>query len=431
MTGLRFLLAFAGLPLLGWPFVAGATRWLDPAARVATAAVAGAVLLTVEMMAATLIGFRFDVLPAVLAPAVWWFVRLFRRPKESERAPGALPAAGAVPALATAAAGLLLFSYAAATARLTATDLVLFWGPKGQAFAAAGRLDAGFLGNPANVQMHPDYPPLVPSLYAWATDAAGRFAWGASMLTLPLFLTLTAAALWGFGRPALGDRRAAEWTALLIFLLGYGWSVTLSGGGAEPALAFFEVVALVSLGFGAGRRAVPIASLALTGCTLTKLEGLPFACAVALAFSIGSSDWKTRLLRFAALLGAPLAALGAWIAFCAGHGLLHYYRGGGPLYLDHAPIVARVLPGVASYEAAYLPWIVVVALVALSPRSTGSRRPIVVALLFLAFMLFVYLHTPYDPTLLIIWSAGRLLLTVLTALLLAAASAEAGDIIAS
>ena len=431
MTGLRFLLALSGLPLLGWPFVAGPTRGLDPAARLAAAAAAGAVMLTLEMMAATLIGIRFGLLLAGLPLAAWCAIRLIRRRPESVRAPATLPTADSMPALVMAAAGLLLFFYAAATARVTATDLVLFWGPKGQAFAAAGRLDARFLGNHANVQMHPDYPPLVPSLYALATDAAGRFAWGASMLSLPLFLVLTAAALFGFGRGTLGDRRAAEWTALVIFLLGYGWSVTLSGGGAEPVLAFFEVLALVSLCFGVDRRAVPIASLALTGCALTKLEGLPFAGAVALAFSIGSSDWKSRLLRFAALLGPALAALGVWIGFCASHGLLHYYRGGGRLYLDHAPIVARVLPRVASYEAAYLPWIVVVPLLAMSARSVRSRPPAAVAFLFLAFIVFVYLHFPDDPTLLIVWSAGRLLLTVLIALLVAAASGEAGDIIAA
>src|SRR5262245_49485222 len=112
-------------------------------------------------------------------------------------------------------------TYATATARATSFDLVLFWGTKGQHFAQKAGIDVDFLRDPAHSLMHADYPPMLPCLYAWATLVAGRFAWGAALLSLPLFLTLTILTFFGFARPVLGRDAALEQTSILAALLAF------------------------------------------------------------------------------------------------------------------------------------------------------------------------------------------------------------------
>src|SRR5262249_8258882 len=191
-----------------------------------------------------------------------------------------------VPAFAATAAVLGVVAYAAGTARATAADYVLFWGTKGQRFAQARAIDVDFLRDPMHYLIHPDYPPLLPCLYAWASLVAGRFAWGAALLSFPLFLAFTALTLYGFATPRVGRRTAAEYACLLAVLLGFLGLSNMIGGDAEPVLFLFEVLTLSALMFaGGGAAGRAAAAVGLAGAVLTKIEGTVFAALVVAAYA--------------------------------------------------------------------------------------------------------------------------------------------------
>jgi hypothetical protein len=315
-----------------------------------------------------------------------------------------------------------LVVYAAGTARATSSDLLLFWGTKGQRFAQAGAIDVEFLRQPDHLLMHSDYPPMLPCLFAWATLTAGRFAWGAALLTLPLFLGMAAISFFGFARPVLGLRSAAECTALLVALVGFVMIGTLMAGNADPLLAYFEILALSALTLGSSKAGADVAAgLGLAGAVLTKVEGTVFAALLVssfLLFGEGRSRW-----RRAVGIGTPAAAaLTAWMAFCRKNGLASLYSLSShrPATMTHLSTVVSGVLREGSYGAAYTPWLVVVAL-GFRWRDTASTRVnLAVATGFLGFVLYIYLTSPTDPRLWIIWSASRLLLTPLVAVFFAA-----------
>ena len=75
--------------------------------------------------------------------------------------------------------------------------------------------------------------------------------------------------------------------ALFAALFGYLFVANAVAGNAEPALVFFEVLALGALSFAGDEPALfPIASIAFTGAVLTKVEGTAFVAATIVAFAI-------------------------------------------------------------------------------------------------------------------------------------------------
>ena len=158
-------LAFAGLLLLAIPYV----RSLDWPARIGIAFAGGMLIGSVLMFAMSVLHVRWSqplligmVLPAVIVGGVFAMRR---------GAPAPSPAgAGATWILAVIA----LTAYAALTGRETCLDLLFFWGPKGIHFAMAGAIDLDFLLYPFYFLMHPDYPPLLPLVYAWGATFAGK-----------------------------------------------------------------------------------------------------------------------------------------------------------------------------------------------------------------------------------------------------------------
>ena len=160
MTGVRFLLAFAALPLVGlvsWIF--SGVRSLPLAGRLGVAAASGALLLSIEMFFFHLVGLRWSVAglaaPLLVSSAVGV---LAARPQAGPKPPRPERAGGRA-FLLMALLALLLAAYAAATSRATSVDLLLFWGGKAARFAAQGQIDTAFLTDPRNRFMHPDYPP--------------------------------------------------------------------------------------------------------------------------------------------------------------------------------------------------------------------------------------------------------------------------------
>jgi hypothetical protein len=305
----------------------------------------------------------------------------------------------------------LLAVYGVVTARETNADLLFFWGPKAQRFFMARAIDVGFLKFPHYYLMHPDYPPLLPLVYAWSSIAAHRFSYfGATFLT-PLYLL---AAVLAFRELARKD----VFAILLAALLAFGFASGRVAGGADPQLLLFEIVALTALTFRDDSD--HIAAIALAGAVFTKVEGAAFAVIVILAFAM-----TRRSLKRAAIIAAPaIAFLASWIAFARNHGLLDSYaRGGAPMHLDGLGLVLNAAGFEASYRAAYLPWIAVLAPLPLGRNWSRAALPLLVAFGSILSILFFYLHEPNA-----VWwikaSAERVLLTPLAALLVASAAAS-------
>ena len=415
MVGLRFLLAGAAWPLLGWGFLRSASREeMDRVGQIGLAGVCGAVLLGVEMFVASVIGVRWSV-PLLAAPLLPWSLGCLLALRSRRRTPPRARIADALPGALAAlfAFGLLVFS--TATARATSSDLLLFWGSKGIHFAMARGIDVGFLRAPVNYLGHTDYPPLLPELYAFATIAAGRFAWGAALLYTPLVLFFAAAAVWGLARPALGPRRAALTTALLVALVGYGIGISTAAGNADALVLSCTIVACASLVY-AGDRMHAVAALALAGAVLAKVEGAAIAAFLVGAFSVGRGFWR-RAWR----LGGPAAAAAAaWVAFGARHGLLDTYRSAvSRLLVENIPGIAANLWREAAFSALYVPWLVLFAIAAARGIRAIAWRPLAAGAAFGVFILWMYAHNVADPRLFVAWSGKRLLMIPLVFLFFA------------
>jgi hypothetical protein len=426
LTEALFLAAFAALPVLGiWVRAIPAVARLDLAGRLAAGAVAGALTLTLWMTFLSVVGIAWSV-PVLLLPALVVCAPLLARRRKSARQ--ARASRRAVAARIFAAAILGATAYAAATARATSTDLLLFWGTKAERFALARGIDTAFLADRSHELMHPDYPPLAPSLGAWSALVAGGFSWPGEVLSLPLFLFLATEVFGGFSRSRLPDAQSAELSAVLASLLCYGTLVSLSAGNAEPTLLMFESAALSALIFGGESSSSEIfAGIALGGAVLTKVEGLVFAGLVVASFAVLGRVRGRRLSAGIRLGALPAAAAAGWIAYCAAHGLLDTYVGRtvGPATLSHAGTILVAVAKAGRYDFLYVPWIGVALLWLTAPRRGKGVPAAATALGFLLFIAFLYAHGAADPSQWIAWSASRLLLTPLLCLFFAAAAASA------
>ena len=423
MKGAIFLAAFAGLPLVGaGPILSRRFRWMPLGAAVTSAAAVGAVLLGVEMFALTVVGVRWNPWLLLLGPAA--LIVLARRRGRAEPRVSS-PAAGpwepwTVLFLLFAIAALVLVAYAAMTARATSSDLLLFWGAKGERFGLAGRIDDDFLGRADHQMMHPDYPPLWPSLYGFGTMLAGRFAWGASLATLPFFLALSAAAVWSFARPRLGARNASALSAAIAALFGFLLMDSVTAGNADPPLLFFEALALCLLTFAPEKRgAFFLAGIALAGATWLKLEGIAFGWAVIAASAVSIRPISRR--RLAQLALPPLAAYVSWIVFCRAHGLLETL-GAHPLTVtgERLRTIVSGMLAAAGMGCGYAPWILAVLLIVIRRPGRRAIFPLVVAGLVAAFDCGIYLAALGDPRVWIMLAGPRTLMTPLLAAIIAA-----------
>jgi len=416
MTDLLFLVALLVLPLIGYGFARlPCFRSLHPASRIGLAGCLGALTLCAEMLLLTSLRVSWSVW-LLSSPAVLWIFGR-RRLRVRARVPEQDSRVG-VTALVLTVLILSAAAYAAGSARATSTDLLLFWGTKGQHFARIRSIDAAFLRDPAHLLMHPDYPPMLPCLYAWAALVAGKFSWSAALLSLPVFLALAVLTFFGFARPALGRREAMAQASLLAAVLTLVMVAGYTAGNAEPLLIYFEVAALSALVFAADRpEGVPAAAVALAGAALTKVEGVVFAGLVAggaVLFIRQARRWQPLTL----LTGIPVAALGTWILFCRSHrlpDLFDLHRPSKPT-LAYLSLVFGDVIHQASYGFWFAPWVLLFLLALPGKHTRPSLLALTVALGFGAFLLYAYLTSSGNPHLWIEWSAARVLITPLVCL---------------
>ena len=420
MTGGLFFGALAALPAFGWGLVPRrASSWMPRPAGLAVAAGLGALAIGVEMLAMSALGIRWTAVRIAAGPLLLTALRLARRGRDAGLG---WPRAGLLGSAALAAS-LAVIAYAAFTTRATAADLLLFWGAKAERFAIAGGIDVAFLRDRNHWGVHSDYPPLLSCVWAFASLVAGRFAWGASLGTLPLFSGLLVLAAWGLARLEQDERGAAASAALLGALLCATLPIAATAGNADPVLLFFEGTALLLLVFARERPgATPIAGALVAAAVLTKFEGGFFAAALVAASLLTGRERRNRWREAAILAAFPAAALAGWLAFCRSRALFDFLGHAPRLYVDagRLAVVVRGLAAGADYGAAWAPWIVAAALLLLARPSRGLGLALGAAAFTAAADVLIYLTSPADPTMWVAWSASRLLLTPLTCLFVAA-----------
>jgi hypothetical protein len=410
-------IAYLLLPLVGlgiWRL--DAVRKLDLGGRIAVAGAAGIAIVTSVLAALSIvsIGWSRSVVLSIVVVITAISIYLGRPLRTGEKRPMNRLAMAALIIIA------ILFIYGLADARLSCGDLHFFWGPKAIRFYRDGGVTLGFLADPNTVRMNPGYPLLLPLIYAWSETIAGHFSWFAAILSTALFVFGSVALV----RSTSRDNRAS---VLMLATLAYVFAIADAAGAGESPLIFFETLAIVAITFIRDRRAqIVLAALGLAGAVMTKIEGATFAIAVVIALIVVRRPFKRTLL-----IAAPAALLlGAWLAFVRMRNLSEYYRGAAmPIYFAAVKTTLVTLMKAASYELYGLPWIVPIVLIAIAPNRRNAAVPLLVALLTFIAAFFFYIHLP-DPKWWILSSAPRVLLTPLTALLIASAAAwrSSGDL---
>ena len=281
---LTLLPALIGVPLLSHPTFERYGFF----GRAALSAGVGTVLLSLVMTTAALVPVPWGVAWLTGASLV---LALLLRPLLGQEAEGPRPPGGGsravvlgAAAVSAGAVGAALFAtYAGATA---STDLFHFWGPKAEAFASARTIDAEFLRAAWHDHLHPDYPPLVTNLFAFASLGIGRLPWGTAPYTYPMVLAglaLALTALLASDRPQADGCAVAALVIAETALLG---NTFLVGGAGDIYLVFFGIASVAILsGPDAGRGSrLLLSGLLLAGAASAKVEGLVLAVAAAALF---------------------------------------------------------------------------------------------------------------------------------------------------
>ena len=417
-SGYVFLVSLAAMPLVGWPLLAHPKyRRLSGISRLTLSWAVGAVFLSFWMTA-----FAYTSLPwhlgllLLLGVLTALLLRLFLKrdpPVEREQAGEPRWSAAEKLAILLATLAVALAFIAAASGAATSVDLLMFWGPKAQAFAAARTVDTRVLSDPLLDYLHPSYPPLVTNLYALGTIAAGRLPWGAATLTFPLLLALLSLALPGVLRRAAPRPMARACSALIVSALGFCGSAFDVAGNGEPFLWLFESLAIaVLVGSDAVRlEGQLLAGFLLAGAATAKVEGLPFVAAAGAVF-LTLRRKQIRLGSATALLFLPtVCSVGIWFAFGASRRIFYGYASYGRLFdvhWDRLPLVLSEIGSVLWSAGWALPYLLPLAALIAAPRKSRLLLlPVGVSAVLAAFFVFTYLHAGRDPWEWISWSAGR------------------------
>lgn len=446
MGVLSLLVLLALAAVLGWAAVAAVAPAAPPRrSEPALAVVAGLVGLAALLLLFDLAGIPWRRGPlaagwaaaTAAAAAGWWARRPAgwtwpRRPASGLVAPGW--------GEAVAAGAALLYAAAAWTRRITMPDFVYHWGPKAKRALLSGGVDYAFLTDPLRLTDHPDYPHLVPGLYAAVGVVRGAFHERAALLLSVVFLVVAvagarrAAVAAGLPRQAVQGTVAAAALTLAAFGIGYRMA-----GGADWAIVAALLVAMPALvgpGAGSGRAGglgdsddalrLGLAAALAAG---SKIEGVPLAAVLVGAglARLASSARRGRregdraaALRAAApdlarLVAPPLLVVVPWAVQSLRHGLFAA-ENTGPLVASRVPVAVRAAgEAFATPEWLGLPWLLLLLPALLALRAT--RAAAAVLLLQGGFYGWVFLTSPVDTRFLVLSSLPRLLFHLVPPLL--------------
>jgi len=327
----------------------------------------------------------------------------------------------------------LVFTCTAVTLWTMTPDFIYHWGIKGHRFFLHRGVDYAWLARPWNWPLHPDYPNLLPELFALGALFAGGFEPHAQMLwTVIFFLSMLAAA-----REALrtaGDRWTAQAALAILGLTSAMFGMGhLMAGGADWMIAAAFLAALPALLRPPDRAGDWQIGLAAGFAASSKIEGTPFAVILAATQLVRRVMEERRLDWRAALrLGLPPVAVGVpWLAQVFRH---HLFLGSnsGPFELARARVIVPALVEALADPA----WHGLSLLVFLGPVLLLVRRtrPVAwVATLQLLFYLYVYFTAPVEPRGYVLSSFSRLIFHLIPALIVAGgvAVATGGEVVPS
>lgn len=425
MTALLPWLAVLGLPaalaLLGSRFPAALVHPEDSAPhRLVVYGMTGALVLHLLLTGLDAVGLRWH--PLLVVSLLGLLAATGQRARRS-RPPASPHFADLGWGDAVALFALLVFALTAVTLWTMTPDFVYHWGLKGERFFLHRGVDYAWLARPWNWAIHPDYPNLLPELFAVSALLARGFEPAAQMLWTVLFFAMMLAS----AREAL--RSAADrWTrqaALAILgltsaLFGMG---QLMAGAADwmIAAAFLAAVpALLRRPDTSGDWQVALAAAFMAA---SKIEGAPFAAILVAAQLVRRIVAERRLdWRSALRLGLPAALVGIpWLLRIFHHGLF-LGSNSGPFEIGRARVI---LPALAESLASPA-WHGLSLAVLLGPVLLLVRRvrPVAaVATLQLLFYLYVYFTAPVETRYYVLTSFSRLIFHLIPALLVAGAIA--------
>ena len=297
------------------------------------------------------------------------------------------------------------------------SDFIYHWGAKGQRFYLARAIDYQYLARPWNTPIDPNYPTLLPEIYAVTAFVAGRFAIPIAMSWTAIWLGLILlAACWLLRRNGdfLVQQVALGTLALVLGTLVLGMRL---GGGADLLIALAMLAALPFPSGGDKRlddwRIAACASFAAAA----KLEGVVLGGILVSARAIWylskrPVDWPA-ILRTSLL---PLIVVAHWSAQCLILGLASGHTFSfDRLDLGQAPVVGvalwQALGSERTYGLCYL--------VLLFPALLWARRARLAGVLILAQLavyVAFYFFVP-DPARYAFASFPRLVLHLLPAII--------------
>jgi hypothetical protein len=412
---------------------------------------------------------RLPVVAATLAASVALAWRWLPAPADRTRLPSALGWGEAL-----ALASLAVFTAFALSGWIATPDFIYHWGIKGHRFYLSGGVDYRYLGASWNWVIHPDYPNLLPGLFAVTALAAGRFDEPAMMLWSAVAFALLLAAV----REALRRSGTSRFVAqaalagLAMALAAYGLG-GLSAGGADWLIALALAAAMPPLLSPADPRGAAQIGLAAAFAASSKVEGLALGIILIGVYWVrllqgmkpvagvrgllkastgsppatpqspshpsgGEGDAPTPSLRESVVLAPeslrrpgipramlaltlPLAAVALpWLAAVWRYHLFAAYNS-GPLTPERLPrVLAAIAATLQGSWSGFAYGLLLLPLVALDRR----LRPLAaVVFLQLLFYLYVYLSVRVDAVTLVATSFSRLILHVLPAILTGAAIA--------
>ncbi|MEO8502845.1 MAG: hypothetical protein ABI609_03020 [Acidobacteriota bacterium] len=417
MNGLGFVAVVLSAVALGTAL----TRRFAPGAPDSLSAgfAAGLIALHLVLQAMSILGLGWHWLVAPALGAIGWLWTLRSAPAPARERWALGWGDGAA-----FAACLLICGLAVAMA-IDNPDFVFHWGLKARKFALAGGLDFRFLQAPSNWRVHPDYPNLLPELFAITSLGERSFhepvllAWSGLFFAAALLAAREALA-----RLAADSLRRQAALAFIAFSVAGFVIATELTGNADALISWALLLALPALVEPAAPGAAFRLAIAAALAASSKIEGVPLAGFMLAGFLwalVSSRVLPRRALALRlAMVALPTALVVApWLAINLRHSLF-LTTNSGPFSLERLdramPFLARAL-GAHSWNGATA----VVLLIPLLLWSRSLRPATTVCVAQLAFYLWVYSTSPVDTASYVQWSFPRLLLHVLPALWVLAA----------
>jgi hypothetical protein len=298
---------------------------------------------------------------------------------------------------------LAAFTAFALTGWITFGDFVYHWGLKGERFYLARGVDYAYLARGWNWVLHPDYPNLLPEIYAAVALLTGGFEPRAMMLETCAFAALTLAAAREGLRQGGADRFTRQMgMALIALVLGAFGIGYLTAGGADWMLALALAAAVPPLLRPPDRAGDFQIAVIAAFAAASKIEGLPLA-----AFLVGvqwvRGVWAEERRLAAAVvaamrLGLPVAAVVLpWLGRAVHHHLL-LASNTGRFDPARVPRVAAAVLETLRDTGAWHGFLATVFLPPLLLLSRRARPFAAVATLQLAFDLYIYCSAPMADT---------------------------------